>query len=151
MKRNFTNENFEHFLRQSADGLRMRPDERVWKGISNNIDNRKRRIALIFGALLLIGTGISFPLINTEHKAVKSGPATITSHSDQHLAVLPKKTTSKLAVVHLNDQPAYAVKRDVRSIDHFLNTLGNYAGTQANHTSGRLNSQACGTSAGRRD
>ena len=47
MEKNFTNENFEGFLRQNAEGLRMRPSDTVWKGISRHLNRRRRRI--IFG------------------------------------------------------------------------------------------------------
>ncbi|HEU4472755.1 MAG TPA: hypothetical protein VFR58_16790 [Flavisolibacter sp.] len=43
MERNFTDENFEDFLRQNADGLRMRPSDEVWKGISSRLNKRRRR------------------------------------------------------------------------------------------------------------
>jgi hypothetical protein len=57
MKRNFTNENLEEFLRRSASGLRMRPSDKVWKEISKNLQRRKRRVGFAIGTLLLaLGT-----------------------------------------------------------------------------------------------
>ncbi|MGN6165665.1 MAG: hypothetical protein ACTHOF_14100 [Flavisolibacter sp.] len=53
MKRNFTNENFEDFLRQSADDLRMRPSKKVWKGVSSHLNQRRRRLGFAIGAFLL--------------------------------------------------------------------------------------------------
>jgi hypothetical protein len=53
MKRNFTDENFEDFLRHSADGLRMRPSDKVWKGISRNLNKRKRRGGFFLGSLVI--------------------------------------------------------------------------------------------------
>jgi len=53
MKRNFTNENFEDFLRQSADDLRMRPSKKVWKGISSHLNQRQRKVGFAIGAFLL--------------------------------------------------------------------------------------------------
>ena len=53
MERNFTNENFENFLRQNADGLRMRPNEKVWKEISKKLNRRKRLAGFTIGSLLL--------------------------------------------------------------------------------------------------
>ncbi|MBA2745883.1 MAG: hypothetical protein H0U44_06640 [Flavisolibacter sp.] len=53
MERNFTNENFESFLQQNADSLRMRPSEKVWKEISNKLNRRKRRIGFAIGSFLL--------------------------------------------------------------------------------------------------
>ncbi|MGN6399043.1 MAG: hypothetical protein ACTHMD_01235 [Flavisolibacter sp.] len=53
MKRNFTNENFEDFLRQSADDLRMRPSKKVWKGVSSHLNQRRRRVGFAIGVFLL--------------------------------------------------------------------------------------------------
>ena len=53
MERNFTNENFENFLRQNADGLRMRPSEKVWKQISKKLGRRKRVAGFTIGSILL--------------------------------------------------------------------------------------------------
>jgi hypothetical protein len=53
MERNFTNENFENFLRQNADGLRMRPNEKVWKAISKKLNRRKRLAGFTIGSVLL--------------------------------------------------------------------------------------------------
>jgi hypothetical protein len=51
MKRNYLDENFEDFLRHSADGLRMRPSDRVWKGISSGL-KKERRGGYLLGGLL---------------------------------------------------------------------------------------------------
>lgn len=59
MERNFTNENFERFLRQNADGLRMRPSAHVWKGISKQLTKR-RRTGFIFAISLLLTTGLVY-------------------------------------------------------------------------------------------
>lgn len=60
MERNFTNENFERFLRQNADGLRMRPTEKVWKEISAHLTKSRRRFTIILSALLLISSGLAY-------------------------------------------------------------------------------------------
>jgi hypothetical protein len=71
MERNFTNENFERFLRQNADGLRMRPPDKVWSGISRNLNRRKRRFGFLLLTSLMIATGLGYhytahaPRINT--------------------------------------------------------------------------------------
>lgn len=62
MKRNFTDEDFEGFLRQNADGLRMRPSADVWKGIAKNLNRRKRRTTLIIASFLLVATTFSYYL-----------------------------------------------------------------------------------------
>jgi len=59
MERNFTNGDFEDFLRQNSDELRMRPSDKVWKGVSKNLNRKKRRLGfgLMFGLLLTGGLG----------------------------------------------------------------------------------------------
>ena len=52
MQRNYNNEDFEHFLKQSADSYRMRPSDKVWKGISKNLSERRRKIGLTTGGFL---------------------------------------------------------------------------------------------------
>jgi hypothetical protein len=52
MEKNFFNDDFENFLQRSADGLRMRPSEKVWKGISKKL-NRSGNIGLSVGSILL--------------------------------------------------------------------------------------------------
>ena len=60
MERNFTNENFERFLRQNADSLRMRPTEKVWKEISAHLTRSRRRFTIILSVLLLITSGLAY-------------------------------------------------------------------------------------------
>jgi hypothetical protein len=66
MERNFTNENFERFLRQNADSLRMRPNEKVWKEISVQLGKSRRRFAILLSILLLISGGLGYELMNTK-------------------------------------------------------------------------------------
>jgi hypothetical protein len=70
MERNFTNENFEEFLRQNADGLRMRPSDKVWKGISRNLNKRRRRFGFLFTVSLLLTGAFSYFLIGQPGSAI---------------------------------------------------------------------------------
>ncbi|MFL5741710.1 MAG: hypothetical protein ACJ75B_15900 [Flavisolibacter sp.] len=72
MKRNFTNENFEQFLQQNADGLRMRPSDKVWKGISRKLNEDRRRWYYIFGFSLLLFTGLGYYLTQNSEKSTAS-------------------------------------------------------------------------------
>ncbi|RYY90592.1 MAG: hypothetical protein EOO15_01995 [Chitinophagaceae bacterium] len=49
MKRFFTDDSLEDFLKQNADRFQMRPSDKVWKGISKNLKRRNRRIGLFTG------------------------------------------------------------------------------------------------------
>lgn len=60
MERNFTNENFERFLRQNAASLRMRPTAKVWKHISSHLNRRRKIMGLILGVALLSITGLGY-------------------------------------------------------------------------------------------
>jgi hypothetical protein len=64
MERNFTNENMEEFLRQSADGIRMRPSARVWKEISGHLNRRRRITGFVLGTALLLTTALGYYLVN---------------------------------------------------------------------------------------
>jgi hypothetical protein len=64
MERNFTNENMEEFLRQSADGLKMRPSARVWKEISGHLTRRRRITGFILGTSLLVTIAIGYYMLN---------------------------------------------------------------------------------------
>lgn len=68
MKRNFTNENFERFLQQSADSLRMKPSADVWKGISKHLSQRKRRIGAVLIISLLFTTALGYYLVENSQK-----------------------------------------------------------------------------------
>jgi len=89
MERNFTNENFEGFLRQNADGLRMRPSDKVWKGISRNLNRKRRRFGFALVACLLIATGSGYYFNQhspTGTKASVTQPATSISNLATYMA-----------------------------------------------------------------
>lgn len=60
MQSNFTNEDFERFLKHSANGCRMRPSDDVWKGISRNLHERKRRVGFVTAAFLLVASLLGY-------------------------------------------------------------------------------------------
>jgi hypothetical protein len=94
MERNFTNENMEEFLRQSADGLRMRPSAKVWKGISNHLGRRRRITGFILGTSLLVAGTLGYYKLNE--------PAT--SHNTQIIqnTKAEKAVTKQINVVTTN-------------------------------------------------
>jgi hypothetical protein len=53
MERNFTNENFEGFLKQNADRHRMRASDKVWKNISKSLNKKRRYTVGLTGFFLL--------------------------------------------------------------------------------------------------
>ncbi|GAA4744732.1 hypothetical protein [Flavisolibacter ginsenosidimutans] len=84
MKRDFTHENFEDFLKRSADGLRMKAPDKVWQNLSKELNKRRRRFAFGLSALLLISSASGYYIINSfahdkistqqpSHPAIKPG------------------------------------------------------------------------------
>jgi hypothetical protein len=57
MESNYSNEDFEHFIKQNADQYRMFPSERVWKGINGSLHTRKRWYGIWLSVLLLLTGG----------------------------------------------------------------------------------------------
>lgn len=57
MLNEFNNEDFERFLKQQADGLRMRPSGKVWDKIDERM-NRRRRGVVISSVLFLITASV---------------------------------------------------------------------------------------------
>src|SRR4051794_28072740 len=96
MERNFTDENFEHFLKQNADGLRMRPTDKVWKGISNRINNRRRKTRIIFGISLLIATALGY-YVNEQSGTFTTHTAV---HNNSH-SIAPPVSSQNAASLHV--------------------------------------------------
>jgi hypothetical protein len=92
MKKNFTPENFEDFLRQSADGLRMRPSVQVWKGVSSHLNKRRRRFEFIIGAFIIAITTFGYFIIEQPGSVTKPSPSgTIkSSASQENFAIVNK-------------------------------------------------------------
>ena len=73
MKRDFTNENFEDFLKNSADSLRMKAPDKVWQNLSKELNKRRRRFTIGLGAFLLISSAVGYGVIgNLPEKSIAS-------------------------------------------------------------------------------
>jgi hypothetical protein len=79
MESNYTNEEFEDFLRRSADGMRMRPSEQVWEGIAANLKKRRRRVAFASSAFLLLSSVLGYFLIDNSKELTNPSIATLPS------------------------------------------------------------------------
>ncbi|SHE73172.1 hypothetical protein [Flavisolibacter ginsengisoli] len=92
MKKNFTPENFEDFLRQSADGLRMRPSVQVWKGVSSHLNKRRRRFEFIIGAFIIAVSTFGYFIIEQPGSVTTPSPSgTIkSSASQENFAIVNK-------------------------------------------------------------
>ena len=57
MESNFSNRDFEQFVKQNADQYRMFPSEKVWKGVNNALHTRRKWYGFWLGFLLLTTGG----------------------------------------------------------------------------------------------
>lgn len=94
MKRDFTDDHFEDFLKHQTDGFRMKAPDRVWQNLSKELAKRRRRILFGLGALLLAtGTAGYFGLVrNTADVTAANNATTATPRSNaaQERSVTPK-------------------------------------------------------------
>ena len=111
MERNFSNENFERFLQQNADGLRMRPSDKVWKGISRQLNRRRRRYGFILALTLLFSSSLGYYLLESYYTtsgshAVSKKP--VNADADQ----LPSSPATSSGKTALNSIPARSMNTD---------------------------------------
>lgn len=71
MKNFFTNDELEGFLKESADGLRMRPSDKVWKGVSNKLNERRRRMGFATATFLLLTSALGYFLLTDSKSALQ--------------------------------------------------------------------------------
>ena len=64
MKRDFTHENFEDFLKRSADNFRMKAPDKVWQNLSKELHKRRRRFIIGLSAFLLISSAVGYYTIS---------------------------------------------------------------------------------------
>lgn len=107
MKRDYRDENFEEFLKRSADNLRMKAPDKVWENLSAELNKRRRRfgyglsafflLASVFGYLTISTTkfpvrGTSQPLSSTQ--APPASAKTVNVGSQRGSATPPPVTTA---------------------------------------------------------
>jgi hypothetical protein len=54
MESNYTNKDFEQYIKQNADQYRMFPSDKVWKGVNNVLHTRRKWYGFWLGFLLLM-------------------------------------------------------------------------------------------------
>ena len=65
MKRDYRDENFEEFLKRSADNLRMKAPERVWQNLSGELKKTRRRVGFGLSAFFLVASVLGYLTIGT--------------------------------------------------------------------------------------
>lgn len=101
MERNFTDENFERFLRQNADGLRMRPSDKVWASINNRLNRRRRRFGFLLAFSLLSLTGLGYYLSTTGNNV-----AAVRNSQSSHLVSLMPSSSGKGTGISTEGRPS---------------------------------------------
>jgi hypothetical protein len=124
MERNFNNE-FEKFLKESADQYRLYPSSKVWNGIYNSLHSRRKWFGLGLILLLLTGTSVTLlvthsskeTVITTSNKPELSKKITATdrqiSASSEHISKNKLPNNNAVAAVAINRKTA------VPSIDFY--------------------------------
>ena len=111
MKRDFTEENFEDFLRRSADGLRMKAPDKVWQNLSKELSKKRRRFSFGLSALLLMSSAFGYAIISNFPKSELA--TTAPSHKNNETQVtgetnsnnnISTKTNSTTPVIQLEDR-----------------------------------------------
>lgn len=146
MKRDFTTEEFEKFLKESADSLRMKAPERVWQSLSKELHKRRRRFIAGLGAFFLISATVGYFTINgvsqqavtpskppvTQQKAVatiQSGnqnPASVTQSSVVNSNTTIQQQANKTAITPGGEEitaiTAFTTSAGVDPTTNFVNS-----------------------------
>lgn len=90
MQRKINHDDFERFLQENADQVRMYPSSAIWKNISKDLNRRKRRLVAFVAALMITVSAGGYLLWNefsttpTENNQVsspsKKNPSIISQH-----------------------------------------------------------------------
>lgn len=107
MERNFTEHDFEDFLRSNADDLRMRPSEKVWQGISKDLHKRRRRIGWGLSAFLVAACTFGYFSLDQQGQVTRT--------------ITPEKTAQTTAENPVAQQPTLAFRNEARIADNVSN------------------------------
>lgn len=111
MKRDFTHENFEDFLKRSSDSLRMKAPDKVWQNLSKELGRRRRRmiigLSLFLLATLTSGYFIIEKLSGDKGASLVQQPQ-LTESFSQPTGKAPSKTASSIATPIESPSPSLA-------------------------------------------
>jgi len=71
MESNFSNKDFEHYIKENADQYRMFPSDKVWKGVNSALHTRRKWYGFWLGFLLLITGGAVTWVMTTHPSSIK--------------------------------------------------------------------------------
>jgi hypothetical protein len=72
MKRSFTNEDLEGFLKTNSDRLQMKPSPGVWKAIADDLGRKRRRVTIFTGLFLLAVSSVTAWLSFNSNETIAS-------------------------------------------------------------------------------
>ena len=96
MESNFSNRDFEQFVKQNADQYRMFPSDKVWNGVNSALHTRRKWYGFWLGFLLLLTGGAVTWVMISAPVSKKQDAATLNNllekcnskeHADVELAV----------------------------------------------------------------
>ena len=86
MESNFSNRDFEQFVKQNADQYRMFPSEKVWKGVNSVLHTRKKWYGVWLSVLLLLSGGAVTWVMTSDPSTDKPGKSSLINNN----STLPK-------------------------------------------------------------
>ncbi|MFN2456935.1 MAG: hypothetical protein ABR502_01930 [Chitinophagaceae bacterium] len=105
MEKNFTNDNFERFLKQTADQFRMRPSDNVWEGIFKDLNKRRWRVGFASGALLFIASLLGYFLIDST-KSITRPVASASAYAETEKIVKQPAAATPVASAKIRHLPS---------------------------------------------
>jgi hypothetical protein len=132
MESNYSNKEFEHYVKQNADQYRMFPSDKVWKSINNTLHTRRKWYGFWLGSLLLL-TGAAVTWVMTTQPGTKGKTTPIlnntytlpaddeisaeeTSAVIAHLNPFNRKVTNAETISLLND-PLNMLPAEITIVD----------------------------------
>jgi hypothetical protein len=112
MKRSFTNEDLEGFLKTNSDRLQMRPSPRVWKAIADDLGRKRRRVTIFTGLFLLAVSSVTAYLsFNSQESIAGNQPTNAANNTLQVDNIKPLNNTNSVSAIRSEGLPAESSNR----------------------------------------
>jgi hypothetical protein len=110
MLSNFTNDEFEKFLKKNSDGLRLHPAEKVWKNIYHKLNERRRRIGFATGAFFLITSLLGYFVVQNKEgiKPLTPLPSEVNNSSEYSNSTANNTFIDKAAIKNTGENDLIA-------------------------------------------
>lgn len=118
MKKDFTQDSFEDFLKHSADGLRMKAPDRVWQNLSKELNKGRRRFAFGLSAFLLLTSAAGYYIITNAspqkealtQQGKQQTPVAQSSHQQTSLQPAASATGAKVVLMQPKQKASFTTK-----------------------------------------